>query len=359
MGIQGTSGRLRALMAAFALAGAMAATGGSAGAATGHPQPGIGVVHDLSLAAQQAARAFWTPSRLATATPEQGIKSNVTGGPPPGTPTATKFGGVPTVGALFYTKGTQRHFCTASVVNSATANLILTAAHCVYSSTYASNIEFIPKYHSGLQPYGAWVVKTIVVAAGWQRSHDPNLDFAFLAVAPPAGTHRPIQAVTGGLWLGINRGYSHYPIEVIGYNDTDNAPVKCATRSFKFKTDQMEFYCHDYWSGTSGGPWILGYNSRTGAGTVFGVIGGYEQGGDYEWASYSAYFGGPALQLFTQAEGQQACPQAAQRAEWRRSGLATAARPDSSAAAKISSATGTAMYCVAIPRPTTGAARPR
>jgi hypothetical protein len=36
---------------------------------------------------------------------------------------------------------------------------------------------------------------------------------------------------------------------------------------------------------------------------VFGVIGGYEQGGDYEWASYSAYFGGSALRLFRQAGG--------------------------------------------------------
>ncbi|HYZ56814.1 MAG TPA: trypsin-like serine protease, partial [Streptosporangiaceae bacterium] len=266
--------------------------------------PGIGVVHAVSPAAQRATRTFWTPSRLATATPEQGgIKSNATAGAPPGTPTATKFNGVPTVGTLFYTVGRRQHFCTASVVNSATANLILTAAHCVYSSTYASNIEFVPEYHGGLQPYGAWVVQSITVATGWQQSHDPNLDFAFLSVAPPPGTRRPIQSVTGGLWLGLDRGYSHQ-IEVIGYNDTDDAPVGCATSSFEFEPDQMEFYCHDYWDGTSGGPWILGYNSRTGAGTVFGVIGGYEQGGDYEWASYSAYFGWQTLRLFMQAEGQ-------------------------------------------------------
>jgi V8-like Glu-specific endopeptidase len=267
------------------------------------PQPGIGVVHTFSLAAQQATRAFWTPSRLATATPEEGgIKPNATPGPPPGTPTATKFSGVPTVGTLFYTTGTRRHFCTASVVNSAAANLILTSAHCVYSGTYASHIEFVPKYHNRLRPYGAWVVKAIAVATGWRQSHNPDLDFAFLSVAPPPGTHRPIQSVTGGLWLGIDRGYRHR-IEVIGYNDPDSAPVGCATSSFEFEADQMEFYCHGYWSGTSGGPWILGYNPRTGAGTVFGVIGGYEQGGDYEWASYSAYFGGPALRLFRQAGG--------------------------------------------------------
>jgi V8-like Glu-specific endopeptidase len=313
MGIRVMTGRRRAVMTAFALAAAMAAvagvaqaatgrTAGTARAATGGPQP-IGVVHTVSPAAQQATRAFWTPSRLATATPEQGIKSNTTPGPPPGTPTATKFSGVPTVGALFFTTGTRKHFCTASVVNSPTANLILTAAHCVYSGTYASNIEYVPQYHGGLQPYGAWAVQGITVATGWQQSHDPDLDFAFLSVAPPPGSHRPIQSVTGGLWLGPDRGYSH-PIEVIGYNDTDNKPVGCATSSFEFNADQMEFYCQDYWSGTSGGPWILGYNPRTGAGTVFGVIGGYEQGGNYKWASYSAYFGWQALRLIMQAEGQ-------------------------------------------------------
>jgi hypothetical protein len=70
----------------------------------------------------------------------------------------------------------------------------------------------------------------------------------------------------------------------------------------------MEFYCHGFWTGTSGGPWIIGYNARNGTGTVFGVIGGYELGGDYEWASYSAYFGSAARTLYQQAERQATPP---------------------------------------------------
>jgi V8-like Glu-specific endopeptidase len=198
-----------------------------------------------------------------------------------------------------------RHFCTASVVDSATAGMVLTAAHRVYSSGYASNIEFVPGYHDGQQPDGAWPVKTITVASGWKQSHNPDLDFAFLSVAPRGGTGRPIQTVTGGLHLGIDRGYGHH-IEVIGYNNTDNGPVHCATKSFEFEAGQMEFYCHDYWDGTSGGPWITGYRGKTGTGTVIGDIGGYEQGGDYEWSSYSPYFGKPTQELFRQAEKQHA-----------------------------------------------------
>lgn len=284
-----------------AMAGAVATP---AGAAASAPRPDRATGHAVSWAAQRATRAFWTPARMAAATPLRGGPSaGGSAGGPASIPSPTHFAGVPTVGALFLTTGTKPHFCTASVVESKPENLILTAAHCVYSSSYASNIEFVPKYHSGQQPYGAWPVKKIFVAAGWRYSHNPNLDFAFLSVTPPAGVTHPIQQVTGGLRLGINLSYAHH-IEVIGYNNTDNAPIRCATTSFKFAANQMKFFCRDYQDGTSGGPWIIGYNGQDGTGTVFGVIGGYQQGGDHPWASYSAYFAEPTRELFGQAEGQ-------------------------------------------------------
>lgn len=226
-----------------------------------------------------------------------------TANPPPGTPTAVPFGGVPTIGALFYRTGSRAHFCTASVVDSRGENLVMTAAHCVYASGYSVNLEFVPGYHDGRRPYGTWLIQAVVVAKGWRQRHDPDLDFAFLTVVPASGSGRSIQRVTGGLRLGINRGYAHL-IKVIGYNDVGPEtadPVRCATASFEFRADQMEFYCFGYRDGTSGGPWVLGFTSR-GAGTLFGVIGGYEAGGDYNWASYSAAFGASALSLYRQAE---------------------------------------------------------
>jgi V8-like Glu-specific endopeptidase len=314
MGIPGRFLRGRVAAGVVTLAAAVLAAGGTtagAAAATGtrtataRPRPGGAVGHAVSQAAQGATRGFWTRSRMAAATPVAGEQAAAPASQPASIPDPTQFAGVPTVGALFFTTGTQAHFCTASVVNSFTANLILTAAHCVYGSTYATNIEFVPEYHNGKQPFGGWPVATITVTAGWQQSHDQNLDFAFLGVTPPAGTRLPIQLVTGGLWLGINRGYAH-PIEAIGYNNTGNAPIKCATHSVRFSPTQMKFWCHDFQNGTSGGPWILGFDPSSGTGTVFGVIGGYEEGGNYAWASYSAYFGLPTLELFLQAEKQQA-----------------------------------------------------
>jgi len=243
----------------------------------------------VSAAAQRAALAYWTAARMSATAPK-------------GIPTAERFGGAPTVGALFSTTGGKGHFCTASVVDSAAGDLVITAAHCVYSKGggYAAHLEYVPGYHDGTRPYGAWAVRKITVASGWRQSQNPNLDVAFLAVGPARGAR--IQARTGGLTLGTGRGYAE-PIEPVGYNNTDDGPVRCQTHSFKFRAGQLEFYCHDFWDGTSGGPWIAGFNARTGTGTVIGVIAGYEQGGDYDWASYSPYFGSAVRSLFQQAGG--------------------------------------------------------
>jgi hypothetical protein len=141
--------------------------------------------------------------------------------------------------------------------------------------------------------------------AGLDQVTEPSLDFAFLTVASPAKSGRPIQLVTGGLRLGINEGYAHN-VYVIGLNNTDSQPLGCRTKSFEFEPGQMEFYCNSYWDGTSGGPWILDFNPATGSGVVFGDIGGYEQGGDYAWTSYSDCYGAATLGLFNQAQLQQA-----------------------------------------------------
>jgi hypothetical protein len=282
--------------------------------------PATAVTHQVSAAGQRRTLTYWTPRRrqgaTATALPGRPLRTTrpaVTRTPaqprrsqggsdvtvPKGIPTATTFSGSPTTGALFYTTGGRGHFCTASVVDSTADDLALTAAHCVYWNAFATNIEYVPGYHDGKQPYGAWPVAAITVASGWKLSHDTDLDFAFLTLAT-AGGHQ-IQARTGGLTIGFTRWYSE-KIEAIGHNDSGAEPIRCATKSFRFRPGQMEFYCHGFWTGTSGGPWILGYNAKHGTGTVFGVIGGYELGGDYEWASYSAYFGSATKILYEQAE---------------------------------------------------------
>jgi V8-like Glu-specific endopeptidase len=333
-----------------------AATGVLDASVTG---PATAVTDQVGAAGQRRTLTYWTPRRrqgaTAAALPGRPIRaarpagtrtpaqpgrsqgsSNVT--VPKGIPTATPFSGSPTTGALFYTTGGEGHFCTASVVDSTVGDLALTAAHCVYWNAFAANIEYVPGYHDGKQPYGAWPVAAITVASGWKVSHDPDLDFAFLTLATADG--RQIQARTGGLTIGFTRWYGE-KIEVIGHNDSDAEPIRCATKSFRFRSGQMEFYCHGFWTGTSGGPWILGYNAKHGTGTVFGVIGGYELGGDYEWASYSAYFGSAAKILYEQAERASA-PHPTPSAPASPTSSASTSAPTSGAPPVLPSATATA-----------------
>jgi len=117
----------------------------------------------------------------ATPTTEGGAPSAMSSSGSVTIPNPVHFDGVPTVGALFFTTGTKSHFCTASVVDSSRGDII--------------------------------------------SSQDPNLDFAFLTVAPQIRhRHRvPVQRVT----------------------------------STEFDATQMQFYCNDFQDGTSGGPWIL------------------------------------------------------------------------------------------------------
>jgi hypothetical protein len=245
--------------------------------------------------------AFGLPRPASSAQPRVPVFHSEPRAPaaPKGTPTAVPFDGVPTVGALFFTTGSAKHFCTASVTDSQSGDIVLTAAHCVYGSSYATNVAYVPMYHNGARPHGTWPVTSITVAAGWRAGHDPDLDFAFLEVAAVKG--HSIQSVTQGLALGLDGGYA-MPVQVVGYNDADNEPVHCLTQSFEFRPGQLEFFCHDYWDGTSGGPWITGFSGRTGTGIVQGVIGGYQQGGLYEWASYSPYFGSQLAALFILAQ---------------------------------------------------------
>jgi hypothetical protein len=137
------------------------------------------------------------------------------------------------------------------------------------------------------------------VASGWRRGHNPDLDLAFLTVAAVRG--RQVQAVTGGLSIGFNLGYDRR-IEAVAYDDGGSDPVRCATRSFQFRAGQLEFLCSGFSGGTSGAPWVAGYNPGNGAGTLVGVIGGYEDGGRYPWASYSAYFGSALRAAYQLAE---------------------------------------------------------
>lgn len=221
--------------------------------------------------------------------------------------TASNTNGLPVVGALFATddQGDDGHFCSASVVASPHGDLVLTAAHCIYDTTegdYDTDIVFIPDYHDGQAPYGVWTPSALVVDPRWISDGDQDLDFGFLVVHQD-GNDRTVQSETGANQLGTSLGFD-LPIQVTGYPDGASEPVTCATTSSQEDTYQMRFDCDGFPNGTSGSPWVTNVNPATGLGTVVGVIGGYEQGGDTPQVSYSSYFDQDVLDLYNTTVGQ-------------------------------------------------------
>lgn len=212
---------------------------------------------------------------------------------------ATAFNGTPAVGALFSISGRNGplggHFCTASVVDSPHRDLVVTAAHCV-SGTSPNKMVFVPGYYHGHSPYGVWAVTRVIVDRNWKASASPDDDVAFLVVTQP-GRQARVQDITGGEYVGTSQPPGQFA-QVFGYPDNADLPVSCQNRVLQFSPSQLEFDCGGYTDGTSGGPLITRTNTATGLGTVIGVIGGYEQGGNTPDVSYAAKFGPNVAALF-------------------------------------------------------------
>jgi V8-like Glu-specific endopeptidase len=214
--------------------------------------------------------------------------------------TGQAFGGVAAVGALFTMSAGKlgTHFCTASVVHSTRGNLALTAAHCI--TGMSGQIVFVPGYANGKEPYGVWQVVRVYTDQAWQSSQDPDDDVAFLRLSD-ASDGVPVEDVTGAEQLATGR-QAPALVQVVGYPDGADQPVICVNWTKSFNPTQLEFDCGGYTNGTSGGPLLADVSAASGQGTVIGVIGGYEQGGDTPDVSYAPAFGTAVAALYGSAE---------------------------------------------------------
>lgn len=210
-------------------------------------------------------------------------------------PTAHQVTTVPATGALFYPSVLgllpllgAPHVCSASVVHSASRDLVVTAAHCVFGT--GPTIEFAPLLHDSALPAGVWEVTRIYIDPAWTQSFDPRHDVAFLRVAPRAG--KKLEDVVPGQPLATPQVGS--PVTVSGYPmGSRGLPVTC-TAPLALVDGYSAISCNGFGDGTSGGPWVQG-------GNVVGVIGGLEQGGCAPDVEYSTPFGAGTQALLARA----------------------------------------------------------
>ncbi len=209
------------------------------------------------------------------------------------------------IGALFVRASGRDHFCTASVVASPGKNLLITAAHCINGGKgghgYRKDIVFIPDYRRGQAPDGVWTPARLLVAPQWAHSSDPAYDVGFVVLQPHDGKN--IQQVLGANRLGIDLHY-RYLVHVTGYPNSSNSPITCVNWTGKSKNAQLEFDCAGYTGGTSGSPWVISFSLRSRTGTIVGLIGGYQDGGNKPAISYSPLLDAAIHQLYRQAEAE-------------------------------------------------------
>ena len=254
-----------------------------------------------SPAAAGGPAGFWTRQRLLGAQPLR--RWTLAALPSPGaTPSAHEAQIVLRVGALFTQSANGDHFCTASVVTSPGHDLLMTAAHCINGGKghgYNSNIAFVPDYRDGTEPFGVWTVRKLLVAPQWADSSDPDFDVGFVVLNSSDGKN--IEDILGANQIGFNAGFKNL-VRVTGYPDSADAPVACLNFTTEQSASQLKFECGGFYGGTSGSPWVTRLNLRTRTGTIVGVIGGYQQGGDTDSISYSAYLNDNIKKLYEQAE---------------------------------------------------------
>lgn len=182
---------------------------------------------------------------------------------------------------------TDRTSCTATVVESRTGSVAVTAAHCVHRPV-RSPMElqpgpagpltvtgFVPGRDGDRAPFGSWPVERVEVDPRWATTGEPTHDVAFLRLGEVAG--RTIQAVVGAQRIAFGAVAAGTPMTTLGYpaaapfdgrslRRCTNPGVTVSRAAF----GALQMRCA-MTPGASGGPWLSGFDPATGAGTVAAV----------------------------------------------------------------------------------------
>lgn len=246
--------------------------------------------------------------------------------PTPAAESANGFGDIPeavpydraglgaaTYGRLYFEVAGSTYVCSATVVNSTSGNVVVTAAHCVMaldgSGTPATNVVFVPgdAGNGASQPYGIWAATEFLVPQNFidnARADEKGrvsgtgwtTDFAFLVMEEKNG--QSIQDVTGG--QGIAFGVPVQAITQIGYPSAPpfdgSDEYMCASTNWSQSSAGGYSHLCDMTQGSSGGAWNAYYDKGLGAGYVVAVN---STGGND--VSNGSILGRQALELYREA----------------------------------------------------------
>lgn len=243
-----------------------------------------------SAQAAKVIRAFWTPQRMAAATPEPLIRVGKATKQTPAIPTGPQQSHPPVLsqaarmaraigmspanvpftsaeGKAFFIDPAdgQGHYCSASTMNSANHSLVLTAGHCIHDGGgggWMENWLYEPGYENGASGLGSFAAISFGTESGWINNADEHYDYGFALVGTNSAGQHVTDAVGGNGWI-TNPGRP--TVTLIGYpSNIAGGQVQewCAggTSRRSITDSDQEIGC-DWSHGASGSPWLENYNT--------------------------------------------------------------------------------------------------
>jgi hypothetical protein len=197
--------------------------------------------------------------------------------------------------------------CSGTSVNSPNRSVVITAGHCVNEGGqghwFNQDWIFVPGYHDGVRPYGAFVAKWLGATAPWIAGGSENGDVGAAVVSRNEHGQR-LGAAVGGDGIAWNLSPSQvfdihgYPVE----RPFDGATQRLCPGTPFLGHDLASFFwpgplnlalsC-DVTGGASGGGWTI-------HGNVLNSVTNYGYGDD-RTTDFGAYFGGAVKALYERA----------------------------------------------------------
>jgi V8-like Glu-specific endopeptidase len=194
-------------------------------------------------------------------------------------------------------------------------DLIVTAAHCIegvadgvpYTST---DLAFSPMWHDNQEPYGTWTVNKVFLYS-WMDCAipvidcrtNPENDYAVIVLNPQNG--KSVGDITGADGWSVNQPATIDDVTIAGIPGSSSGTLTAVANTTTVSESGDSYRMATtpgFTDGTSGGPWLKGFNATTGIGTLIGNTGGYEAGGPSSGSpSYSDSWTGNFATLVGQA----------------------------------------------------------
>jgi V8-like Glu-specific endopeptidase len=262
----------------------------------------------------QGVRAFWSPTRITHAVEATGPTPQLERAtpaaklaPPPfisepvPDSTAPPY---PATGLVVFRLGSFLYSCSGAIVDSPSARLVWTAAHCLRDpgrrGRFARKWAFIPGYDDGARPFGVWPASQLWVAPDWASNrYSEKVDFGAAVVTRAEGVG--VETATGAAYQLATNQTAEQQWEAIGYpgdpafGDQMWHCVSPFVRSDHAQPNRpgplpIAIGC-DATEGASGGPWI------SQAGTL-GAVSTYGYSGQPDYL-FGTYMGSQAAGLFS------------------------------------------------------------